>query len=48
MTVEATLGQEVVAPLLEPIPVVTREFGRAHNRVLFSARDVRRATAASG
>jgi hypothetical protein len=35
MTVEATLGQEVVAPLLEPIPVVTREFGRAHNRVHF-------------
>jgi len=35
MTVEATLDQEVVAPLLEPLPVVPREFGRVHNRVHF-------------
>jgi AraC-like DNA-binding protein len=35
LTVEATLDQEVVAPLLELLPVVSREFGRAHNRVHF-------------
>jgi AraC-like DNA-binding protein len=35
LTVEATLDQEVVAPLLELLPVVNREFGRAHNRLHF-------------
>lgn len=35
VTVEATLDQEVVAPLLEVLPVVNREFGRAHNRLHF-------------
>jgi AraC-like DNA-binding protein len=35
MTVEATLDMEVVAPLLELLPVVSREFGRAHNRLYF-------------
>ena len=35
LTVEATLDQEVVAPLLELLPVVNKEFGRAHNRIHF-------------
>jgi len=35
VTVEATLDQVVVAPLLELLPVVNREFGRAHNRLHF-------------
>ena len=35
VTVEATLDQEVVAPLLELLPVVNRSFGRAHNRLHF-------------
>jgi AraC-like DNA-binding protein len=35
VTVEATLDKEVVAPLLELLPVVNREFGRAHNRLHF-------------
>ena len=35
VTVEATLDKEVVAPLLALLPVVDREFGRAHNRLYF-------------
>jgi AraC-like DNA-binding protein len=35
LTVEATLDKEVVAPILEMMPVVDREFGRAHNRLHF-------------
>ena len=35
VTVEATLDKEVVAPLLALLPVVNREFGRAHNRLYF-------------
>ncbi|HEX4586692.1 MAG TPA: AraC family transcriptional regulator ligand-binding domain-containing protein [Mycobacterium sp.] len=35
VTVEATLDAEVVAPLLEHLPVVNSEFGRAHNRLHF-------------
>jgi AraC-like DNA-binding protein len=35
LTVEATLDSDVVAPLLEFLPVVNREFGRAHNRLHF-------------
>jgi AraC-like DNA-binding protein len=35
VTVEATLDKEVVAPLLELLPEVNREFGRAHNRLNF-------------
>jgi AraC-like DNA-binding protein len=35
LSVEATLDKETVAPLLELLPVVNREFGRAHNRVYF-------------
>jgi AraC-like DNA-binding protein len=35
VTVEATLDKEVVAPLLELLPEVNREFGRAHNRLYF-------------
>jgi AraC-like DNA-binding protein len=35
LSVEATLDEEVVAPLLELLPVVDREFGRAHNRLHF-------------
>jgi AraC-like DNA-binding protein len=35
LTVEATLDKEVVAPLLEVLPLVDREFGRAHNRLHF-------------
>jgi AraC-like DNA-binding protein len=35
VTIEATLDKEVVAPLLELLPVVNREFGRAHNRLHF-------------
>lgn len=35
VSVEATLDKEVVAPLLELLPVVDREFGRAHNRLHF-------------
>jgi AraC-like DNA-binding protein len=35
LTVEATLDKEVVGPLLEMMPVVDREFGRAHNRLHF-------------
>jgi AraC-like DNA-binding protein len=35
VTVEATLDLGVVAPLLELLPVVNREFGRAHNRLQF-------------
>jgi AraC-like DNA-binding protein len=35
VTVEATLNEEVVAPLLAMLPVVKREFGRAHNRLHF-------------
>jgi AraC-like DNA-binding protein len=33
MSVEATLDEAVVAPLLELLPVANIEFGRAHNRV---------------
>jgi AraC-like DNA-binding protein len=32
---ETTLDKEVVAPLLELLPLVSREFGRAHNRLHF-------------
>jgi AraC-like DNA-binding protein len=35
VTVEATLDEGVVAPLLAVLPVVHREFGRAHNRLHF-------------
>jgi AraC-like DNA-binding protein len=35
VTVEGTLDEEVVAPLLTLLPVVDREFGRAHNRLHF-------------
>jgi AraC-like DNA-binding protein len=35
VTVEATFDPEVVAPLLATLPVVQREFGRAHNRLHF-------------
>jgi len=35
VSVEATLDEEIVAPLLELLPVVSREFGRAHNRLHF-------------
>jgi AraC-like DNA-binding protein len=35
LTVEATFDSEVVAPLLDVLPVVDREFGRAHNRLYF-------------
>jgi AraC-like DNA-binding protein len=35
VSVEATLDKEVVAPLLELLPAVDREFGRAHNRLHF-------------
>jgi AraC-like DNA-binding protein len=35
VTVEATFDQNVVAPLLAILPVVDREFGRAHNRLHF-------------
>jgi len=35
VTAEATFDQEAVAPLLELLPVVRREFGRAHNRLHF-------------
>jgi AraC-like DNA-binding protein len=35
VTIEATLDKEVVAPLLQLLPVVNREFGRAHNRLHF-------------
>jgi len=33
--VEATFDEEVIAPLLELLPIVHREFGRAHNRLHF-------------
>ena len=33
--VEATFDEEVIAPLLELLPIVKREFGRAHNRLHF-------------
>ena len=33
--VEATLDKEIVAPLLDVLPVVDRDFGRAHNRLHF-------------
>jgi AraC-like DNA-binding protein len=35
VTVEATLDGEVVAPLLDLLPVVNKAFGRAHNRLHF-------------
>jgi AraC-like DNA-binding protein len=35
VTVEATLDEQTVAPLLQLLPVVNREFGRAHNRLHF-------------
>lgn len=35
LNVEATLDERVVAPLLAVLPVVDREFGRAHNRLHF-------------
>jgi AraC-like DNA-binding protein len=35
LTVEATFDEELVAPLLDLLPDVTREFGRAHNRLHF-------------
>jgi AraC-like DNA-binding protein len=35
VAVEATLDEHTVAPLLELLPVVNREFGRAHNRLHF-------------
>jgi AraC-like DNA-binding protein len=35
IAVEATLDIEIVAPLLERLPEVHREFGRAHNRLYF-------------
>jgi AraC-like DNA-binding protein len=35
VTVEVTLDKEVVAPLLDVLPVVDPEFGRAHNRLHF-------------
>jgi AraC-like DNA-binding protein len=35
IAVEATLDEEIVAPLLELLPGVNREFGRAHNRLYF-------------
>jgi AraC-like DNA-binding protein len=35
VAVEATLDEQTVAPLLELLPVVNREFGRAHNRLHF-------------
>jgi AraC-like DNA-binding protein len=35
LTVEATLEMETVAPLLEILPAVNRDFGRAHNRLYF-------------
>ena len=35
IAVEATLDKEIVAPLLELLPGVNREFGRAHNRLYF-------------
>jgi AraC-like DNA-binding protein len=35
VSIEATLDKEVVAPLLELMPAVDREFGRAHNRLHF-------------
>lgn len=35
VTIEATFDQDVVAPLLTLLPVVDREFGRAHNRLHF-------------
>lgn len=35
VSVEVTLDQQVVAPLLELLPVLDREFGRAHNRLHF-------------
>jgi AraC-like DNA-binding protein len=35
MTMEATLDQGVVAPLLALMPMVKPEFGRAHNRLYF-------------
>jgi AraC-like DNA-binding protein len=35
LTVEATLDKEIVAPLLELLPVENIAFGRAHNRLHF-------------
>ncbi|MDT5065823.1 MAG: hypothetical protein QOK02_1978 [Mycobacterium sp.] len=35
LEVEATFEEQVVAPLLELLPTVKREFGRAHNRLHF-------------
>jgi AraC-like DNA-binding protein len=35
VTVEASFDQDVIAPLLAVLPVVDREFGRAHNRLHF-------------
>src|SRR5215217_6920622 len=35
VTMEATLDQDVVAPLLGLMPMVKPEFGRAHNRLYF-------------
>jgi AraC-like DNA-binding protein len=35
VTVEASLDEQTVAPLLELMPVVKKQFGRAHNRMHF-------------